>query len=493
MTFEEYRKYDALGLAELIKKGEVTPNELLDIAISRLEEVNPKTNAVIHKLYDFAKESITHIDKEAVFSGVPFLMKDVGTHLKGTPMNFGCKGYEGYVSHEDSIVTTLIKKSGLVTFAKTNTPEFGLTPYTEPKLHGPTRNPWNLEHSAGGSSGGSASGVAAGVSPLATANDGGGSIRIPASCCGLFGLKPSRGRVSLGNMVSESWQGAVMENCVSRTVRDSAAYLDAIQGHGPGEPYIVSKPERSYLEETKTEPGRLKIAYSTEHSLGHDMDPECVKAIEETVTLLKELGHEVTEVKNPWDKNDLKVSFTTILFGEVAAELHELGQYLGRKVTQKDVEINTWSMALLGNTFKASDFAIAKRQWGVLSRKIGLFHNDFDIMLTPTNASRPPKIGQHLNTSGEDRLASTINSLGLGKLLKSQADKIAEKTFDYIPFTPIANMTGQPSMSVPLYWSEDNLPVGVMFTGRMGEDNILYRLAAQLEKTKPWFDKIPQL
>jgi len=493
MTFEEYRKQDALGLANLVKSGDTSPTELLDISIARLEEVNPHTNAVIHKLYDFAKDSIKQLDINAVFAGVPFLMKDVGTHLKGTPMNFGCAGYKDFISTEDSLVTTKIKNAGLITFAKTNTPEFGLTLYTEPKLHGPTRNPWNLNHSSGGSSGGSASAIASGISPIATANDGGGSIRNPAAYCGLFGLKPSRGIVSLGNIVSESWQGAVAENCISRSVRDSAAYLDAIIGPGPGERTVFKNPETSFLNETKIEPGKLKIAYSTEHTLGHEMDKECIDAVHKTVSLLKDLGHDVTEVKNPWDKDDLKIGFTTIVFGEVASEMRDLEKYLGRKVRSSDAEINTRSMALLGNTFNSGDFAHAKKQWGRLARNIGLFHENYDLMLTPTNATVPPKIGEQLNSKTEDKLASVITSFGLGKLLKSQADKIAEKTFGYTPFTPIANMTGQPSMSVPLHWSENNLPVGVMFTGRMGEDNILYRLAAQLEKAQPWFDKTSQL
>jgi len=491
MNFKEYRDYDALGLAQLIKNRDVSPLELLNIAIARTEDVNPKLNAVVHKLYDSAKADLVNLDKEAIFYGVPFLMKDIGTHLKGAPMSFGCRGYGNFISTEDSIVTAHIKKAGLITFAKTNTPEFGLTPYTEPELFGPTKNPWNTEHSAGGSSGGSASGVAAGISPIATANDGGGSIRIPASCCGLFGLKPSRGRVSLGPVSSESWSGAVMENCVSRSVRDSAAYLDAIQGYGYGEPYHFKSPALPYLQEIEKVPGKLKIAFSTEHSLGHPVDQECIDATQNTAKLLHNLGHEVEEVKLPWHKDDLKIAFATVIFGEVAAEIAELEKYLGRKVTLKDVEINTLSMGLLGKTYRAVDFAKAKRQWGKLSRTIGMFHQKYDLMLTPTVASVPPKIGELLNSKAEDSLAKTITSLGFGKLLKSQADKIAEKTFDYIPYTPIANMTGQPSMSVPLHWSNNNLPVGVMFTGRMGEENILFRLAAQLEEAQPWFNKIP--
>jgi len=376
MTFEEYIKHDAIGLAELIKNGEITPEEILNIAINRSEETNSQTNAIIHKLHDFAKKSIDKRDKKAVFSGVPFLMKDIGDHLKGAPMNFGCNGYENFVSTEDSISTERIKKAGLITFGKTNTPEFGLTPYTEPKLHGPTRNPWDLDRSAGGSSGGSAAAVAAGVVPLATANDGGGSIRIPASCCGLFGLKPSRGRISLGNLEGESWSGAVMGNCVSRSVRDSAAYLDAVQGASYGEPYLVQQPDMPYSEEIKIVPGKLKIAYSTAHSLDHEVDNECIKAIDNTVQLLKTLGHEVTEVKLPWNKDDLKVAFTTVLFGEIATEIKMLEQYLGRKVTRKDIEINTWSMGLLGRTYKAGDFSMAKRQWGKLSRNLGVFHKE---------------------------------------------------------------------------------------------------------------------
>lgn len=493
MTFKEYRRHDALGLADLVKKGEVKPEELLDIAIGRTEEVNPALNAVICKIYDEARAVAKNAPRTGVFAGVPFLVKDLGMELKGVPMRVGCKGYLNYVSPHDSFAVGKMREAGLVIFGKTNTPEFGLTPFTESALFGPCRNPWNPEYTPAGSSGGSAAAVAAGIVPMASANDGGGSIRMPASCCGLFGLKPSRGRVSLAPLFGEMWNGAVSEGCVSRSVRDSAAYLDAIMGAAPGDPYIVERPQRPYLQEVGTSPGKLRIGFSTAHTMNLTVDPACQEAVQRAVDILKNEGHAVEEVELPYKKEDLTKVFMAMVASEVAGELQVLSDFLGRKVRPGDVEPNTYALHLLGKNFSAAEYAYAKRKWNEICHRIAGFHEKYDLLLTPTLAQRPFKIGALQNTPAEKRLVSIVNALGLGSAVRSQIDQLAEKIYNWMPWTAFTNMTGQPSMSVPLYWTkEENLPVGVMFTARLGEDDMLFRLAAQLEKAAPWWEKVPK-
>lgn len=491
MTFEEYRRHDALGLANLVKEGEIAPLNLLEIAIQRAEATNPALNAIIYKMYDEARAAAKYLRPEGDFAGVPFLIKDLGMELKGTPMRSGCKGYFKYVSTEDGFVAQKVRRAGLLIFGKTNTPEFGLTPFTEPLLFGPTRNPWSLEHTPGGSSGGSAAAVVAGIVPMASANDGGGSIRMPASCCGLFGLKPSRGRSSWGRLFGEMWGGAVADGCVSRSVRDSAAYLDTIIGVAPGDPYEVRQPQRPYLQEIGIAPGRLRIGFSAAHTLGSPVDTACQEAVLNAVEILRSEGHIVEEATLPYRKEDLTKIFLVIVAGEVGGELQVLGDYLGRKVRPSDVEPNTYALSLLGKSFTAADYAYAKHNWNEISRRVADFHAKYDLLLTPTLAQRPFRIGALQNSPAESRLVSFVNKLGLGSAVRSQVDPLAEKIFNWMPWTAFANMTGQPSMSVPLHWTEENLPVGVMFTARYGEEDLLFRLAAQLEKAAPWAHKYP--
>ncbi len=493
MTFEEYRQYDALGLAGLIRKKEVTASELVEVAITRAESVNPAINAIVHPLYDMAREMARQAGPNSIFAGQPFLLKDLALEVAGTPRCSGCQGYRNYISESDSIIVERYRKAGLSFLGKTNTPEFGLTPYTEPRLFGPTRNPWNLGRSAGGSSGGSGAAVAAGITPLATASDGGGSIRIPASCNGLFGLKPSRGRISLGMGAAEGWSGAIMEHCVSRSVRDSAALLDAIQGSAPGDPFLAAPPEKPYLETIKEAPGKLRIAFSTAHPLGHELHPECIRAVENTAQLLESLGHDVEMAPLPYHREDLTKSFVMMVFGEAAADVQELGEFLGRPVTFADVEESTMGVALLGRAFSAKDYAYYRRKWNGLARRAGAFHQQYDLILTSTVSMPPFPVGALQPTAGEKKLVRVAKALGLRQSLKSKIDELAEKLFSYIPYTPYANMTGQPSMSVPLHWTPDGLPVGLMFTADMGREDILFRLAAQLEQAQPWMNKVPEV
>lgn len=493
LNYAEYRQYDALGLAELVQKKEVSAAELLETAIQRAEAVNPQINAIIHPMYESARQAAQGVFS-GPFAGVPFAVKDLGLEIKGTPIRTGCRGYEGYVSTQDSHAVQKIREAGLVIMGKTNTPEFGLTPYTEPELFGPTRNPWNLEHSPGGSSGGSVAAVAAGIVPMATASDGGGSIRIPASCCGLFGLKPTRGRISLGPMGAEMWSGAVVESCVSRSVRDTAAYLDALAGSMPGDAYQFAKPEHSFLSQLGQNPGKLRIAFSTVHPLGLEVDQACKDAVAQMVKQLSALGHEVEEARPlPYFKEDLLERFLVIVAGESEGELQQLAKYLKRRPTTSDVETNTYALALLGRTFKAGDFAQAKKEWNEIAQRMVQFHQKYDLLLTPTIASRPIKIGALQNSPAEQGLLKVVNAFNLGFMVKASIGQLADKAFGYIPWTPFANMTGQPSMSIPTLWTEENLPVGTMFTAMQGREDLLLRLASQLEEVLKWGDKMAEL
>lgn len=496
MTFEEYRKHDATSLAALVKKKEVKAEELLEIAIKRTEEVNPKLNSVVTKLYDLGKAQINTVNPDAPFAGVPYLLKDLGPQLKGTRYTCGSRILKDYVSTENSEVTNRILKAGLVVFGKTNTPEFGLTPFTEPELFGPAHNPWNLNHTTGGSSGGSAASVAAGIVPIASANDGGGSIRIPASCCGIFAMKPSRGRVTLGPQYGEMWGGAVCEGVVSRSVRDSALYYDLVQGHSEGDPYIIQKPERPYAEEVKLPAGKLRIGYSVEHPFYSKQDEENIKAIEVTVKLLRDLGHEVVEVKLPFKKELMTEVLYAMVYGELSATLDyiaELGETHNQKPKLDEVEPNTWLLYKLGKSFHANSFSLAKLKWNDACRAMAKFHQQYDFLLTPTLGMKPFKIGALQNSAFEQAALKMMNALGISAVVKYTGliEKTAEKIFGWIPYPPLANITGQPAMTVPLHWSADNLPVGVMFTGKLNDEAGLFRLAAQLETAKPWFDKVP--
>jgi len=446
---------------------------------------------LLPKIYDLARKTLQEPLPEAPFTGVPFLLKDILEEFAGIPLTMGSKAFKNYVPTRDSEMVIRFKASGVVILGKTNTPEFGLMGVTEPEVHGPTRNPWNTEHTPGGSSGDSAAAVASGMVPLASGNDGGGSIRIPASCCGLFGLKPTRGRNPTGPEAGEIWQGAAVSHVITRSVQDSAAMLDATQGSDPGAPYVIPSPERPYLEEIESDPGSLKIAFNTSSPIGAPVHPECVKAVEETARLLESLGHNVEEARPDIDGKALARSYITMYFGEVAADIEEMRILLGRKPKPRDVEALTWTTGLLGHAFTAGEFVTAKREWDIAARAMGRFHQNYDLYLTPTLAHPPVKIGALQPTPFERIAMNVINALGLARLLKASgiADKMAVTNLAKMPFTQLANLTGQPAMSVPLHWTSDGLPCGVHFMAPFGDEATLFRLAAQLEKARPWFDK----
>jgi amidase len=491
--FEAYDDHDGLGLAELVRKGEVTPLELAEEAIARIEKVNPQINAVIAKTYDQARADAAGDLPDGPFRGVPFLIKDIMADIKGVPTYLGTRFLAGYIPDQDHEIVRRLKAAGIVNLGKTNAPEMGLMPYTEPELFGPTSNPWDLTRTAGGSSGGSAAAVAAGIVPLAHGNDGGGSIRIPAACCGIFGLKPTRGRTPSGPHDAEGWQGLSINHVLSRSVRDSAAMLDATTGPEPGAPYYPPAPERPFLDEVGANPGRLRIAYTAEPLLPSQIHPDCIRGLEKTVALCKDLGHELVEDYPKIDGLAYARAFVTMVCGETRATVTQFETLLGRKATAADFEPTTWSLCLMANQFSAGDFAHDVRFLKNTAMEVGRFFEDYDILLTPTAAEPPVKTGS-LQATGTDLTAmKVLGRLNAGKLLQAVADidKIAAGIFAFIPFPPLFNATGQPAMSVPLHWNDDDLPIGMQFVGRYCDEATLFRLAAQLEEAKPWWARRP--
>jgi amidase len=491
-NFAEYEEYDALGLADLVRSRQVSPLELCEAALERIDRANPVLNAVAWRMDEEARRRAAR-PAEGPFSGVPFLLKDLHFADRGMPMSNGCRALRSFRPDHDDEMVVRFKRAGLVVIGRTSVPEFGLMPVTEPDLFGPCRNPWNPDLSPGGSSGGSAAAVAAGVVPMASAGDGGGSIRIPASYCGLFGLKPSHGRNPNGPGHARNWQGAVQPHVISRSVRDSAAALDATSGPDTGAPYEVRPPARPYLQEVGADPGRLKIAFNHRSPIGTPVHPDCVKAVEDAAVLLAGLGHYVQEDAPAVDGKALARSYVTMYFGETAADIRDLGRKIGRRARRTDVEAVTWLLGLLGRTLTAGDFVEAMRRWDLEARNMGHFFEDYDIYLTPTTAEPPSRIGELAPRGVEALMLRTVNRLGLGGLFNRAGlvDRMATRSLARVPFNLVANLCGLPAMSVPLFWTGAGIPCGVQFMGPFGAEDRLLRLAAQLEQARPWFHRRP--
>ena len=494
--FSEYDNYDGLGLAELVRKKEVKPSELVEQAISHIEKLNPQLNAVIHKMYELAQKTAAGDIPDGPFKGVPLLLKDIRAAYAGVPLTSGSRFLKDYIPDYDSEMVKRFKAAGVVIIGKTNTPEFGLMPMTEPRLFGPTNNPWNLARTPGGSSGGSAAAVAARMTPLAHGTDGGGSIRIPASCCGVFGLKPTRGRNPMGPDVGESWRGFVCQHVLTRSVRDSAAMLDATAGPDVGAPYYAVPPARSFLSEVSTDPGKLRIAFTSDPFLGAFVDKDCIKGLEATVRLCQDLGHEVVEAAPQVDGRAFVRAFTVILCVETRATIEDDEVLLNRKASPEDFESGTWRLGLLGKQFLATDFSHSLNLLQRMARQIAWFFHEYDVLLTPTLA-KPPLITGSLRPKESQR--SDMNKL-LDRFNNGESidrldglEMLSEHSYEFIPYTPLFNVTGQPAMSVPLYWNDEGLPIGMQFVGRYGDEATLFRLAGQLEKARPWSERIPPI
>jgi len=390
-VFPEYETYDGLGLALLVREKQLSPAELYEASLERIERINPTINAVVTFMYEQGRQALTSLPGGAPFEGVPFLLKDQIQAYAGVPLSDGCKALRNYIPDYDSEMVIRFRQAGVVILGKTNLPEFGLLGITEPEAFGACRNPWNSEHTPGGSSGGSAAAVAAGMVPLASGNDGGGSIRIPAAYCGLFGLKPTRGRNPTGPVHGQIWQGAVEEHVISRSVRDSAAMLDATHGPDNGAPYVIRPPKRSYLQEVEKDPGQLRIAVNTRSPIGTPVHPECCRTVEETARVLESLGHIIVEAEPRIDGREVAQSYLTTYFSEVAANLKEMETLLNRRITRADVEPATWTLGLIGRTISAGQYAAVLRSWDTAAREMGRFFQSYDLYLTPTTADPRPE------------------------------------------------------------------------------------------------------
>lgn len=470
MDFQDYRKHDAVGLAALVRKREVSPGELLETAVARMAQVNPKVNAVTMDLTAWGRQTVARDIPQGPLAGVPFLLKDLGAMLAGSATSSGSALFKDLTATADSAITTLYKQAGLVIFGKTNTPEFGLMPVTEPALFGPSRNPWDLSRTPGGSSGGASAAVAAGIVPAAHASDGGGSIRTPASACGLFGMKPSRGRVSFAPM-GEGWGGASIQHAVTRSVRDSAVLLDAVCAPQPGDPYYLSPPERPFADEVGRDPGRLAIGFTTAGLASGVMDPECAEAVRVTARLCEDMGHLVEEVTVPGDLAAMQQAAGDVIGASLVAAFEAEGERRGRPVGPEDLEPLTWAMYQRGKTVSGGAYVRGLAAIHAYGRAVATLFERYDVLLLSTLGSPAIPIGH----------------------LTEDIGQYAQRLFAFMPNTQPFNNTGQPAMTVPLIWSHGDLPIGLQFVGRMGEESLLFRLAGQLEKARPWFDRTAPL
>jgi amidase len=468
----EYDNYDALGLAELIAKKEITPLELLEAVRQRVEAINPRINAFNQLFFDMAEAQINQGLPEGPFRGVPFALKDLGQYLRGTVTSAGSRVWKDDVADYDSTLVARYKQAGLVIFGKTTTPELGLTTTTESVLFGETHNPWDLTRTSGGSSGGSAAAVAARILPAAHASDGGGSIRIPASCCGIFGLKPTRGRVPMGPDQFEGWNGFSVHHVVTISVRDCAALLDATAGAELGSPFFSPQPPQPFLNDTLIAPKQLRIALIIDPPGGTPLDPECKNAAIEAAKLCESLGHRVEEHKWPVDHEVMFEAFLNVINASTARTLADAARTLGRDVTEEDVETVTWVMNHQGRKVDAITYSRAILTAHQIGLEMARFLENYDVILNPTLAKPPVP-------------------LGALSLSPASIQGFTKEITEFGPYTALYNVTGQPSMSVPLHWTPDGLPVGVMFSGRFGDEATLLRLGHQLEKAKPWAGRKP--
>jgi Asp-tRNA(Asn)/Glu-tRNA(Gln) amidotransferase A subunit family amidase len=460
----DYESFDAVGLAELVRTGEVTPAEVLDAALARLEARNPVVNAVVARCEPDPPDPAT---TEGPLAGVPYLLKDLNCHVAGLPTTHGSRLFADAVATEDHGFVGRLRRAGMRVIGKTNTPEFGLTATTEPVLFGPSRNPWDLGFTTGGSSGGAAAAVAAGIVPAAHATDGGGSIRIPASCCGLFGLKPTRGRISAAPHAGETSGGLSIGHAVTRSVRDSAVLLDVAAGAFPGDPWWAPPPSRPYAEEVGADPGRLRIALLTSPPSGLPVDPACVAATEDAAALCAELGHVVEPATWPDGTAELLARTFGIMAANVAVTIDDRLEALGRGLADDDLEPLTRGSYEMARTMTGEDYVRGVRAMHAVGRRLAAFHETWDVILTPTLGQPPVELGY-----------------------LSDPATFRERITRFVGFTMLFNATGQPAMSVPLGWLEREgagpLPIGVQFAGRFGEEDRLFRLAGQLEAARPW-------
>jgi len=495
--FPEYENHDGIALAALLAKGEISTADLLRAAQERMDLHNPAVNAVLLRLDEQAARQPQRAAASPL-AGLPILIKDLQADIQGCPTHSGSHLFQHHVATEDSELIRRYRQAGLIFAGKTTTPEFGLYPYTESRLSGATRNPWDTSRTCGGSSGGSAAAVATGMVPIAHGGDGGGSIRIPASNCGLFGLKPSRGRSPCGPHTSELWQGYASEHALTRSVRDSAAMLDILcKGFDTGDAYHCPAPEASFLASLQQPVGQLRIAFTRQPFLGGKLHADGEAALSHSLRLLRDLGHEVEEAHPPLGSADeMCHAMLVMICGELACLMRNSQRLCGRKADFRLVEADSWTLARYGELLSAGEFAwmrdFALRQGRIMQA----FHQRYDVLVTPVLNQPPAAIGA-LATS---RFEQSLSTLLLGHLgwdwtlkLSRLVPEHSRKLMEYIGWTIPFNMSGQPAMSVPLFWNDANLPIGTQMVAGYGKEALLLQLAAQLEQAQPWFQRRPPL
>ena len=488
---QDYAEVDAVELARRVREGEVTPLELVEAAISAIDKVNPKLNAVVHSMAEKARKAASAELPDGPMRGVPMVVKDFDGFVKDEPFTASCRFLEGFVPKEDAEVIARLRRAGMVFIAKTNCPELAILGTTEPEWRGPTRNPWDTRHSTGGSSGGSAALVAARAVPVGHGGDGGGSLRIPASACGLVGLKATRGRIPTGPDWAELWGGYTQFGVLTRTVRDTAAFLDVMAGPMPGDPYFAPPPARPYVEEPGADPGKLRIGMTTRSLFGRETDPECVEATKSTAKLLEELGHHVEEVKLDIDRDRLVRAYLTQVGVGVAAEIDQMAGWTGKRPKPEMFEPGTWFLRQVGLTLSALQLQEARDAVQDAGRAMARFHERYDLFLGPTLAHPPVRIGQLAIKPAERVGLAALRKMPVRAGIQKVLAMLAKTNFERTPNTQLFNQTGQPAISLPLHWSKDGLPIGVQLAAPMGGEDVLLRIAAQLEAARPWLQRTP--
>lgn len=494
--FAEYEQHDAVGLATAVRRGHVTPHELLDAAIARIERHNPVVNAVVTTAFDRARRTIDAGLPDGPLRGAPFLLKDLNHAWSGVRMTDGSRALRTYIPGYSATLVQRLEAAGVVLLGMTNVPEFGITPVTEPDLHGVCANPWDPTRTAGGSSGGSAAAVAAGMVPAASASDGGGSIRIPASHCGLFGLKPTRARTPSGPVGAEGLFGLSISHALTRSVRDSAVLLDATHGPEHGDPYAAPSPERPFAEEVGADPGTLRVGVVDGGIFHDDIDPQCRAAVVAATDLVGDLGHEVVPLRLDIDRRATVEAMLVLMAASTAAALDDVAR-LNRQRTPRpaEYELTTWMLRLVGRRLTAQQTAAALNHVRAMGRTVAaqLADQRIDAILTSTLAEPPTRHHALDPTPAEERVLRALRRAPVRAALLAVFEQLAQRALNPIPSLPLFNMTGQPAMSVPLHWTPEGLPVGVQFAGRFGDEATLLRLASQLEAARPWFDRRPPL
>ena len=473
-AFSDYENHDAVGLAALVASGETTPDELLEAAIERVEARNGAVNAVTNRLYDYGRQAIAEGLPDGPLKGVPYLLKDLSASLAGCPTTRGCKFFEDVVPAEDSELVRRLKRAGVVVFGRTNTCELGLSLTCEPQLHGATKNPWDTTRISGGSSGGAAAAVGARMLPAAHASDGFGSIRAPAACCGLVGLKPTRNRNTMAPFMGEGLGGLSTEHAVTLTVRDSAALLDATCGPGAGDPYSAAPPTCPFLDEAGANPGSLRIAFTTRTPNGAEVGADALRVLEETASLAADLGHWVEEADPAIDGEAVVPTFLTLMAANTAVNLAS-HPTAGRAAREDEVERITWLSAKMAEQVSGADYVRATQTMHRLGRQMAAFHSDYDILLTPGLAT------------------GTAVKLGWLDMTMDDVDEYWRRVFHFSPFTVWFNITGQPAIMLPIGTNADSLPVALQAVAPYGDEATLFRFSAQLEAARPWFDRKPAL